>query len=121
MSLDWMIGVKAKARRLLASRPLRVSRPFLASRAGAIAPMFGLIAVPVVVAMGAAVDIGRSIDSRNNLQDALDATSLAISHLPSSTPAATVQADAQQWLNANLHDGNIGNVTLTVTTSTQWG
>lgn len=94
-------------------------RSFLRSRSGAIAPMFGLLAVPIVVVVGASVDIGRATASRNNLQDALDATGLAISHLPSSTASATVKTDAQQWLNANLHDSNLGPVTLTVNTSTQ--
>jgi Flp pilus assembly protein TadG len=94
-------------------------RRFMRSRAGAIAPMFALLAVPMVIGLGAAVDIGRATTSRNNLQDALDATGLALSHLPASTPAATLATDAQQWLNANLHDGSISNVTLSVTSSTQ--
>jgi Flp pilus assembly protein TadG len=94
-------------------------RGFMTSRTGAIAPMFALLAVPMVIGLGAAVDIGRATTSRNNLQDALDATGLALSHLPSSTPAATVQTDAQQWLNANLHDGSISNISLSVSTSTQ--
>ena len=94
-------------------------RSFMRSRSGAIAPMFGLLVVPLIIGLGAAVDIGRATTSSNNLQDALDATGLALSHLSSSTPAATVQADAQNWLNANMHDKSIGNITLSVNTSTQ--
>ena len=94
-------------------------RRFARERAGSIAPMFAILLVPMVVAAGMAVDVGRAVNARNNLQDALDATGLAISHLPSTTPAATVQTDAQQWIAANLHDGSIGPVTLTVTTGLQ--
>lgn len=97
----------------------RGMRRLVVDRSGAIAPMFAIMVVPMIVAAGVAVDYGRAVNSRNNLQDALDATGLAISHLPSTTPSATVQTDAQQWLTANLHDGSIGPVTLNVTTSLQ--
>jgi Flp pilus assembly protein TadG len=89
----------------------------LRSRSGSITPLFAVLAVPLVIAVGVAVDVGRASSSRANLQDALDAAGLAISHLPSSTPSATVQADAQNWLKANMHDNSIGTPTVSVTVS----
>jgi Flp pilus assembly protein TadG len=105
MTVAWLERVRA------------VLRAFRGSRAGAIAPMFALLAVPMVLSIGVAVDVGRAVTSRNNLQDALDATGLAISHLPATTPLATVTGSANAWLVANLHDKSISTPTLTVSTS----
>ena len=71
--------------------------------------------VPLVVASGMAIDVGRAVSSRNNLQDAVDATALALAHQPTSTPLTTLQADAQTWLAADITDKNLGPLTVTVT------
>jgi len=94
-------------------------RRLLGDRAGAIAPMFAVMVVPIVIAAGIAVDYGRAANSRNNLQDALDATGLALSHLSPMPDATTLHNDAVAWINANLHDGAIGPYTVSVTTSGQ--
>ncbi len=84
-------------------------------RRGALSPVFGLMIVPVIIGVGAAVDVGRAVSSRNNLQDAVDATALALAHLPTTTPTATLESTAQSWLAANVTDRNLGPLHVTVT------
>jgi Flp pilus assembly protein TadG len=90
-------------------------RRLVRDRRGALSPIFGLMIVPVIIGVGAAVDVGRAVSSRNNLQDAVDATVLALAHLPTTTPAATLETDAQIWLSANVTDRNLGPLHVTVT------
>ncbi len=87
-------------------------------RRGALSPIFGLMIVPLAVASGVAVDVGRAVSSRNDLQDAVDSTALALAHLPTSTSQATLQADATTWMGAEIDDKNMGPLTITVTPGT---
>ena len=95
----------------------RLRRGFRDER-GAIAPMFAVVLVPMVLAAGIGVDVARAMSSRNNLQDALDSTALALAHLPPNTPQATLNTKANAWMTANLTDGNLGPITLNVTQTT---
>jgi Flp pilus assembly protein TadG len=90
-------------------------RRLVRDRKGALSPVFGLMIIPLAVAGGVAVDVGRAVSSRNDLQDAVDSTALALAHLPTSTPLATLQADATTWMGAELDDKNMGPLTITVT------
>jgi Flp pilus assembly protein TadG len=103
MQTDGFMGWRALVRRVLADRR------------GSIAPVFGLMIIPLFVATGVAVDVGRAVASRNDLQDAVDSTALALAHLPPSTPLAILQADAQTWMGAELNSHNLGQLTVTVT------
>jgi len=93
-------------------------RGLLGDQRGAIAPMFAVTLIPMLVVAGVGVDIARGMSSKNNLQDALDATALAIAHMPPNTPVATLKTKAQAWLTANLTDANLGTIDLTVTPGT---
>lgn len=98
----------------------RTIKRFAKSRAGSIAPATAVIATfalaPVV---GVGIDVARGMSSRNSLQDALDSAALAVAHMPSGSSAADMKTKAQSWLTANLHDGSLGPVTLTLTQGTQ--
>jgi Flp pilus assembly protein TadG len=72
---------------------------------------------PVCLAAGATVDISRAVSTRSDLQGAVDATALGLAHLPSSTSQATLQTDAQTWINAELNNKNIGTTTVHVTST----
>ncbi|MDR3512847.1 MAG: pilus assembly protein [Caulobacteraceae bacterium] len=93
-------------------------RRVLTDRRGAISPIFGLMIVPLAVAVGASIDVGRAVSARNDLQDAVDSTALALAHLPNSTPLATLQSDATTWLSAELSNKDLGPLTVTVTPTT---
>ncbi len=90
-------------------------RRFSKARQGSVATMVAVAMVPVVIAAGVGLDVSRAMSSRNNLQDALDATALALAHLPSGTSQTTLNSKATSWLNANLNDKALGTITLTVT------
>jgi Flp pilus assembly protein TadG len=90
----------------------RLARRLGRDRSGAVAPMFALVAIPMILVTGIGIDVSRMVTSRNNLQDALDAAALAIGRLPTNTPTATLKQQAQYWVTANLADKNVGEVTL---------
>lgn len=99
----------------LKTRGLELLRRYRERRDGAAAIIVAIAAVPVLIAAGVGLDVSRAMSSRNNLQDALDNTALALAHLPPGTVQATLNSKAQSWLNANLNDKALGTVTLTVT------
>ena len=69
---------------------------FLRSRNGAMAPLFAVAAVPLTIAIGSAVDVGRVMDMRSQLQDIADSAALAGLAAGTGTPTTT----AQQFANA---------------------
>lgn len=79
------------------TRPWRWISSFLRNRAGAIAPLFAVAAIPLTIAAGSAVDIGRSIDFRSQLQDISDSAALA--GLAQATTGAEVST-ATSFVNA---------------------
>lgn len=99
------------------SRSLRALARALGDRRGAVSPIFGLLIIPITVAVGASIDVGRAVSARNNLQDAVDSTALALAHQPNSTPLATLQSDAQAWLSADISNHDLGPLTVSVTPS----
>ncbi|MBU2581173.1 MAG: hypothetical protein KJ622_05615 [Alphaproteobacteria bacterium] len=52
-------------------------RSYLKDNKGTIAPMFGLLAIPMLAITGAAIDIGKAITAEKNMQNALDAAAVA--------------------------------------------
>lgn len=74
-----------------------LARRFLAERDGAIAIMFALVGLVLLAMIGGVIDYTRSINERSRLQSALDATGLALVHLPNGTPADVVQQRAQEF------------------------
>ena len=84
-----------------------------ADRRGAVAPLYALLVVPLVISVGAGVDLSREVSARNNLQDATDSAGLAMGRLPSSTDPATLQTKAGQWVVADATDKALGPITVT--------
>ena len=96
-------------------RPGSVFIRALKDRSGAIAPMFGVMFGLVIVPMvGMGIDLSRAVTSRSSLQDALDATALALSKMPINTAHADLQAAADKWMAANLNDNNLTTPVVTV-------
>ena len=70
---------------------------FIADRRGNVAMTFGLVLIPILGLMGAAIDYSRAATERTRLQAAVDATALAVIHLPQGTSAPIVQQTAQTF------------------------
>src|SRR5437764_13911158 len=79
-----------------------LGRGFLASRNGNVAVIFGIAAVPLFGALGAALDFSRVSKSQSTLQSAMDASVLAGLSATSGNEIAT----ATRIFNANFNDSD---------------
>ena len=100
---------------LVSTTPIRtVIARFAADRGGNIAAIFAIACIPVIAAMGVAVDYTRGAHTGSTMQDALDAASLALSRRPD-LPTLTqdqIQQIATDYFSANFHDSEIKDLTL---------
>ena len=87
---------------------------FAASRSGNVAAIFAIACVPVIAAMGVAVDYTRAAQTSSAMQDALDATSLALSRRSdvSTMSADQIQQFASDYFNANFNNSELHDLTL---------
>ena len=80
---------------------------FARNKRGNVAILFGLAIIPMVLAIGAAVDYGRALMVRERMADAADASALAIGSWTNLTEAE-MKAKAQQYFDANYSTSSIG-------------
>ncbi len=92
-----------------------VAHRFINDRDGSVATIAALAMIPLIIAVGAGVDISRAMTSRSSVQDALDATALALAHLPTGTKQEVLNQKAAQWMAANMADKNVSSYKITVT------
>ena len=74
---------------------------FLQDKRANVAMMFGLVAVPLVAATGAAIDYSRAYERRMVVQDALDSAALAANRLIGLATEEEIYAEAIAFFNAN--------------------
>ena len=82
---------------------------------GNVAITFALVSIPLVVAVGGMIDYSRAVTARRAMQDAADATSLALSRQPnvSTMTASAMQSFATNYFKANFTNQDAQNVSLT--------
>ena len=100
------LHLRAAMRKLLAR--------FAVSNRGNVAIIFAIASIPVIAAMGVAVDYTRAAQTNSAMQDALDAASLALSRrsdLSTMTPAQ-IQKFGEDYFNANFHNSELKDLTL---------
>ena len=83
-------------------------------REGLVAIIFALCAIPIFIAAGMAVDIGRAYAVKVRLGAALDAAALAVGSQSNQT-AAQLTTDLQNYFTANYPATALGGATATVT------
>ena len=88
---------------------------FIQDRRGAIAPMFGLLVVPLVGLTGAAVDYSRANLVRSAMQASLDATALALSKDVTGLTASQATQKANDYFKANFNRPEAANIVITAT------
>jgi Flp pilus assembly protein TadG len=94
-------------------------RSFLSNKRGSITPAFAVMMLPLTMVAGFSIDLARAHEGRAKLQDAVDAAALALAHQPAGTAMATLQTQAQTWINADLHDTDVVQpVSVTITPTT---
>lgn len=89
---------------------------FLRERRGQVAITFGLSAIPAVVVVGSAVDYSRAVQQRSNLQQASDATALAIAHtyLTKTSTSSSLSGPTQKYLSGVMNTVAPSTSTVTV-------
>ena len=104
------------SRRALQAFRIAVQK-FRTSQTGNVAMMFGLTIFPLLVAAGGFVDMTRAYYARTDMQDALDATALALSREASGMSDTQMQKAAEDFFYANFNDPDVESLDLTPTYS----
>ena len=83
-----------------------ILRKFAASEGGNIAVIFAVSCIPLLAAMGVAVDYSRASRATTSMQDALDAASLALSRQSNlnTMTQSQIQTFVADYFKANFHD-----------------
>ena len=105
-------------RRRLWTRVWALGTSFRADREGQVALTFALALLPSLLMVGAAIDYGRAVGKRASLQQATDATVLAISHneLSQTSTVAALTGPTQTYLGGLLPGATIRSGGLTIAT-----
>ena len=106
---------------------LKIAGGFARSRSGSMMPLFFLCLVPLITVIGFSVDYTDAVQTRSEMQSALDAATLSITTLPTTTTLTVRQQALQDNFVANNGQGtatlvgfnvsNIGAVTATTSAS----
>lgn len=59
-------------------KQVKFGASYLKDKKGTVAPLFGLMVIPMLAITGAAIDIGQAITAEKNMQNALDAATVAV-------------------------------------------
>ncbi|CAH2398748.1 TadE/TadG family type IV pilus assembly protein [Mesorhizobium ventifaucium] len=78
---------------------------FLSSESGSLAPILAIMVIPMCAALGLSVDYNAAIATKGSMQNALDAATLSITTLPTSTSLADRQVKLQESFAANSGQG----------------
>lgn len=84
---------------------LKIAGGFARSRSGSMMPLFFLMLVPLITVVGFSVDYTDAVQTRSNMQEALDAATLAITTLPPTTTQSARQQALQDNFTANNGQG----------------
>src|ERR1700682_4342144 len=88
---------------------------FVRDRKGGVAPLLALGLVPLVGAVGAAVDYSRASSVRSAMQAAGDSTALMLAKNAASMNAAQLQQSAVSFFTANFNRQEAKNLQVTAT------
>jgi Flp pilus assembly protein TadG len=88
---------------------------------GGVAPMLALTLVPLLGAVGAAVDYSRANAARTALQAALDSTALMLSKTAASDTGGQLSTEATAMVSALFNRNDVSNVSVTANYSNNGG
>lgn len=83
--------------------------------------MLGIAIIPLMGAVGAAIDYSQASATRAALQNALDATALMLSKTAATSSAADLQAQATNYFNAQFSRPGVSNISVTADYSSAVG
>ena len=85
---------------------------FLNNCRGGVAPMMGILALPLMGSVGVAVDYSRASAARTAFQASLDSTALMLSKTAATQTAAELQSTATNTFNALFTRSDVSNVEI---------
>jgi Flp pilus assembly protein TadG len=88
---------------------------FLKDCRGGVAPMMGLLILPLMGAVGMAVDYSRANAARAAFQVSLDSTALMLSKTAATDSAASLEIAATNYLKALFVHPDVSNIAVTAT------
>ncbi len=94
---------------------------FIRDCSGGIAPLVGLLAIPLVGFVGVAVDYSRANATKVAFQAALDSTALMLSKTAATQTPGDLQTSATSYFNALFNHPEVQNVTITADYSSTAG
>jgi len=96
-------------------------RQFWTSNDASVAPMLAVAALPLLTAVGAAVDLGRASSARGAMQAALDAASIIIAKDAKNVDADQLTSNALQYFGANFQNSEVYGIKVTASNSSTSG
>ncbi len=94
---------------------------FWKNRKGSVAPLMGIAIIPLMGAVGAAVDYSRANATKAAFQTSLNSAALMLSKTAAGQPTSALEAQAVSYVNALFTANNAQNVTVTATYSNSNG
>jgi Flp pilus assembly protein TadG len=88
---------------------------------GGVAPLVAITALPLMAAVGGAIDYTRASAAQTSFQNALDATALMLSRSAATQSAADLQTTATNTFNALFTQADASNVAVTATYASDGG
>ena len=82
-----------------------------------VAITFGLLLIPVILGVGAAIDYSRAGAIRAAMQNTADATALMAAKNWSGDSAGQLQQSASAWFTANFNNSNVNNLQVAATSN----
>ena len=80
---------------------------------GGVAPMLALAIIPLLTAVGSAIDYGRASSARTAFQTALDSTALMMSKVAATSTSQQLTANATDTMNALFTRPDASGITVT--------
>ena len=96
---------------------LSVLHAFRGCRRGNVSMIFGLAAIPIIGAVGSAVDYSRASSAKAAMQSSLDAAALILSKEAQTLTPGQLSAKADALFKANFHRDDVSNIVVTPTFS----
>lgn len=94
---------------------------FIESCGGGVAPLMGILALPLMGFVGVAVDYSRANAARTSFQNSLDATALMLAKSAATESSADLQTKATETFNALFTRPDVTNVAITANYSSSAG
>ncbi|HEY7229801.1 MAG TPA: pilus assembly protein [Pseudolabrys sp.] len=94
---------------------------FLSNTRGGVAPLMAVVAVPMLAAVGMAVDYTRANAARTAFQISLDATALMLSKNAANQDSVALQTHATETFNSLYKQPDVNNISVTSTYNSDAG